>query len=125
MSTPLREGSQITIRPIGPDDRQDLADGFARLSPETRYRRFFGPVARLRERDLDYLTQIDHHHHEALVAVDDATGDGVGVARYVRIADGVAEPAVVVVDDWQGRGVGGALLSALVDRAREEGVTRF
>jgi nucleotide-binding universal stress UspA family protein/GNAT superfamily N-acetyltransferase len=125
MSTPLRDGSQITIRPIGPDDRQGLADGFARLSPETRYRRFFGPVAQLRDRDLDYLTQIDHHDHEALVAIDDVTGDGVGVARYVRISDGVAEPAVVVVDEWQGRGVGGALLSSLVDRAREEGVTRF
>ncbi len=125
MSTSLRDGSRITIRPIGPDDRQGLADGFARLSPETRYRRFFSPVPELRERDLDYLTQIDHRDHEALVAIDDATGEGVGVARYVRISDGLAEPAVVVVDDWQGRGVGGALLSSLVDRARQEGVTRF
>ncbi len=122
---PLRDGSRITIRPIGPDDRQDLAEGFERLSPETRYRRFFSPVPELRERDLDYLTQIDHRDHEALVAIDDATGEGVGVARYVRISGGVAEPAVVVVDDWQGRGVGAALLSSLVDRAREEGVTRF
>ena len=125
MSTPLRDGSRITIRPIGPDDRQGLAEGFARLSPETRYRRFFGPVAELRDRELDYLTQIDHHDHEALVAIDEATGDGVGVARFVRTSEGVAEPAVVVVDDWQGRGVGGALLSSLVGRAREEGVTQF
>lgn len=125
MTTPLSDGSPITIRPIEPDDRQGLAEGFARLSPETRYRRFFSPVPELRERDLDYLTQIDHRDHEALVAIDDATGEGVGVARYIRISDGVAEPAVVVVDDWQGRGVGSALLSSLVDRAREEGVTRF
>jgi nucleotide-binding universal stress UspA family protein len=125
MSTPLRDGSRITIRPLEPGDRQGLADGFARLSPETRYRRFFGPVPELRERDLDYLTQIDHHDHEALVAIDDATGEGVGVARYIRIAGEVAEPAVVVVDDWQGRGVGSALLISLVDRAREEGVARF
>jgi nucleotide-binding universal stress UspA family protein/RimJ/RimL family protein N-acetyltransferase len=125
MSTSLPDGSRITIRPIGPEDRQGLADGFARLSPETRYRRFFSPVPELRERDLDYLTQIDHRDHEALVAIDDATGEGVGVARYVRISDGLAEPAVVVVDDWHGRGVGGALLSSLVDRARQEGVTRF
>ena len=43
-----------------------------------------------------------HHDHEALVAVDPATGQGVGVARYVATAPGVAEPAIVVADDWQG-----------------------
>ncbi|HEY2258346.1 MAG TPA: GNAT family N-acetyltransferase [Solirubrobacteraceae bacterium] len=125
MALTLRDGSRIRIRPIEPDDREGLADGFARLSPETRYRRFFGAMADLSERDLDYLTRVDHHHHEALVAIDDETGEGVGVARYVRIADGAAEPAVVVVDDWQGRGVGRELLSALVKRAGEEGVVRF
>jgi GNAT superfamily N-acetyltransferase len=125
MALTLRDGSRITIRPIEPEDRDGLADGFARLSPETRYRRFFGSMPALRERDLDYLTQVDHRDHEALVAVDEESGDGVGVARYVRSSDDAAEPAVVVVDDWQGRGVGSALLSALVERARQEGVVRF
>ena len=125
MSIELRDGSRITIRPIEPDDRDALAAGFERLSPESRYRRFFGPMPRLRPRDLDYLTRVDHHDHEALVAVDEATGDGVGVARFVRVGEGVAEPAMVVVDDWQGRGVAGALLDALADRAREEDVERF
>jgi nucleotide-binding universal stress UspA family protein len=79
----------------------------------------------LRDRDLDYLTQVDHHEHEALVAIDEATGDGVGVARFVKMSPEAAEPAVVVVDDWQGRGVGRALLTALVERAQDEGVLRF
>ena len=102
-----------------------LADGFERLSPESRYRRFFGPVAHLSERDLDYLTRVDHHDHEALVAIEEGTGDGVGVARYVRTGPDVAEPAMVVVDDWQGRGAGTRLLDALVERAHEEGIRRF
>ena len=121
----LRDGSRIEIRPLEPDDRDALAEGFERLSPESRYRRFFGPMAQLRKRDLDYLTRVDHHDHEALVAVDAESGEGVGVARYVRTAPGVAEPAIVVADDWQGRGVGRRLLDALADRAREEGITRF
>jgi nucleotide-binding universal stress UspA family protein len=121
----LRDGSRVEIRPIEPDDRALLAEGFERLSPESRYRRFFGPMPHLSERYLDYLTRVDHHDHEALVAVDAATGDGVGVARYVRTGDVVAEPAVVVGDAWQGRGVGGRLLDALADRAREEGIQRF
>ena len=125
MTVTLRDGSQIAIRPLEPDDRAALAEGFERLSPESRYRRFFGPIAQLRERDLDYLTRVDHHDHEALVAVDPETGQGAGVARYVRTAPEVAEPAIVVADDWQGRGLGSRLLDALADRAREEGVRRF
>jgi GNAT superfamily N-acetyltransferase len=82
-------------------------------------------MPQLTDRYLDYLTQVDHHDHEALVAIDPETGDGVGVARFVRTGDDVAEPAVVVIDDWQGRGVGTVLLNALVDRAREEGITTF
>jgi nucleotide-binding universal stress UspA family protein/GNAT superfamily N-acetyltransferase len=121
----LRDGSRIVIRPIEPGDREGLREGFERLSPESRYRRFFSPVPRLSERHLDYLTQVDHHDHEALVAVE-ADGDaGVGVARYVRTAPDEAEPAMAVTDDWQGRGVGGRLLDELANRAREEGIARF
>jgi nucleotide-binding universal stress UspA family protein len=121
----LRDGSRIVIRPIEPDDRDDLREGFERLSPESRYRRFFSPVPRLSERHLDYLTQVDHHDHEALVAVEADGGIGIGVARYVRTAPDEAEPAMAVADDWQGRGIGGRLLEALAERAREEGITRF
>jgi nucleotide-binding universal stress UspA family protein/GNAT superfamily N-acetyltransferase len=121
----LRDGSRVVIRPLEPDDRAALRQAFERLSPESRYRRFFGPMAQLRERDLDYLTNIDHHDHEAVVAVDEDGGDLVGVARFVRTAPEAAEPAITVADDWQGRGVGTRLLDALVDRARAEGVRRF
>jgi nucleotide-binding universal stress UspA family protein/RimJ/RimL family protein N-acetyltransferase len=125
VETTLRDGAPILIRALEPDDREALAEGFARLSPESRYRRFFAPAPELRERDLDHLMGVDHHDHEALVAVDARTGEGIGVARYVRIAPEVAEPAIVVADDWQRRGVATRLLDALVARAREEGVRRF
>ncbi|MCW2991951.1 MAG: Protein acetyltransferase [Solirubrobacterales bacterium] len=115
----------ITIRPIGPEDREGLAASFARLSPESRYLRFFSPVSHLSGAQLDYLTDVDHHDHEALLAIEDATGDIVGVARFVRTEEGVAEPAVVVIDEWQRRGIGSALLARLADRAREEGVACF
>jgi nucleotide-binding universal stress UspA family protein len=121
----LRDGTRVAIRPLEPDDRDALAEGFARLSPESRYRRFFAPVAELRQRDLDYLTRVDHHDHEALVAVDPQSGEGIGVARYVRTGPDVAEPAMVVADDWQGRGVASRLLDALARRALEEGIERF
>jgi GNAT superfamily N-acetyltransferase len=122
----LRDGSQIVIRPIRPDDKGAIQDGFERLSPESRYRRFFAPLEELSGRDLRYLTEVDHRDHEALIAFDRPTGTPVGVARYIRSDDPAeAEVAVTVVDDWQGRGAATALLEGLVERARDEGVERF
>ena len=123
--TLLRDGATITIRPIEPEDKRAIVSGFEKLSPESRYRRFFSPLDRLRDRDLAYLTEVDHHDHEALIA-HSQNGDPLGVARYVRGADPrKAEVAVVVVDEWHGRGVATALLTRLVERAQAEGIAVF
>src|SRR3954468_4097932 len=120
----LPDGDRIQIRPVQPEDRERIAAGFERLSPESRYRRFFSPVSRLSDRQLDYLTRVDHHDHEALLALDDED-QLIAVARFVRTGPGRAEPAVVVADDWHGRGVATRLLGRLVDRALDEGIDRF
>jgi len=122
----LRDGAEIVLRQIRPEDKDALVSGFERLSPQSRYRRFFAPLDRLSARDLAYLTEVDHHDHEALIAFEQATGLPLGVARYIRSSEPLeAEVAVTVVDDWQGRGVATALLELLVERARDEGVERF
>lgn len=122
----LRDDSRLEIRPIRPDDKAAIATGFERLSAESRYRRFFAPLRELSGEDLAYLTEVDHHDHEALIAFDADTGEPVGVARFIRsVEPHEAEVAVTVVDEWQGRGVATALLDRLVARAREEGVTHF
>lgn len=124
----LRDGARVSLRPIRPDDKDRLREAFERLGEDSRYRRFFSPVRTLSPDTLRYLTEVDHHDHEALVAQDPSTGEGLGVARYVRAHDAPpdeAEAAVTVVDDWHGRGLGGLLLRALADRARDEGITTF
>ncbi len=121
----LRDGSFIELREVLPSDKEAIAGGFARLSPESRYRRFFSSLDRLSSTDLAYLTEVDHHDHEAVIAFDDG-GDAVGVARYVRGEEpDTAEVAVVVGDDWQGKGAGTALLERLTERAAENGIERF
>ncbi len=121
-----RGGAELCIRQVRPDDKRLIAEGIERLSPESRYRRFFRPLDRLSERDLVYLTEIDHTDHEALVAIDPGTGALVGVARYVRGAEPhLAEVSVAVGDPWQRRGVATALLERLVERAREAQITHF
>jgi GNAT superfamily N-acetyltransferase len=122
----LADGARVTIRAIRPTDKRALVAGFERLSPESRYRRFFSPLERLSDADLRYLTEVDHTDHEAMICFTADSGETLGVARYVRSYEpAYAEVAVTVVDDWQGRGVATALLEALVLRAREAGITHF
>jgi GNAT superfamily N-acetyltransferase len=123
----LRDGSQVLVRPVRPEDKALLKEGFARLGPDSRYQRFLSPVARLSDTMMRYLTEVDHHDHEALAAIDPETAEGIGVARFVRLHErpDTAEAAVTVIDDWQGRGLGTTLLTLLADRAREEGIARF
>jgi GNAT superfamily N-acetyltransferase len=123
----LRDGSHVRIRQGHRTDRDLLLRGFERLSPESRYRCFLVPVAELSEATVRYLTEIDHHDHEAMIALDEQTGEGIGVARYVRDPDHphIAEVAVTVIDDWQRRGLGTLLLEVISARARTEGITRF
>ena len=123
----LRDGSRVRVRQGHSSDRDLLLRGFARLSAESRYRRFLAPKPELSEANIHYLTEIDHHDHEAMIALDEATAEGIGVARYVRNSErpDAAEVAVTVIDDWQARGLGTLLLEVISARAREEGITTF
>jgi RimJ/RimL family protein N-acetyltransferase len=123
----LRDGSQVLIRPVRDSDAPLLADGFGRLSDRSRWMRFLTAKPELKPSELRYFTDVDHHDHEALGALDHDEGRGVGIARYIRRPDdpSAAELAVTVIDEWQRRGLASALLARLSDRACEEGISRF
>ncbi len=124
----LRDGSRVRLRPgRSGADRDLLLKGFERLSPESRYRRFLMPTPELSPDMVRYLTEVDHHDHEAIIATDEANREGLGVARYVRDPErpDTAEVAVTVIDDWQGKGLGTLLLETLSARARQEGIRSF
>jgi GNAT superfamily N-acetyltransferase len=123
----LRDGSLVRIRPGRRTDRELLVRGFDRLGPESRYRRFLTPMRELGEKAVRYMTELDHHDHEAMVALDERGEEGIGDAFYVRDRErpDTAEVAVTVVDAWQGRGVGTLLLEAISARARDEGIRTF
>lgn len=126
--TRLRDGTRVLIRPIRPDDKDLLRDGFQRLSPQSRYRRFLAPVTELSEGQLKYLTEVDYVDHFAWIAVRaERPQVGLGVARYVRIKQepAVAEAAVTVADEYQGRGLGTLLVALLALAARAAGIRMF
>jgi RimJ/RimL family protein N-acetyltransferase len=124
---PHTEVDRVVIRPLVPADRRALVEEFSHLSEQTRRHRFGTVASRLTERDLDRLTNVDHHKHEALAALARDTGQVIGVARYIALPDipGAAEVAIEVADEWQGRGIGRRLISELADRARAEGIDRL
>lgn len=119
----------MIVRPIEPGDGDKLRAAFDRLSPESRYRRFFSAMPRLSETMLHHLLDVDGVDRVAWAAIDaDAEGQpGIGVARYFRLEDqpDAAEMAVAVVDDYQNRGVGSLLLHHLNRTARQHGITHF
>jgi GNAT superfamily N-acetyltransferase len=126
----LPDGTAVTLRLVVAQDKALLRRGFERLSPESRHQRFFTAKRELSEAELRYFTELDGDHHFAIGATrrtSDGDEEGLGIARFVRIAAElrVAEAAVAVVDAWQGRGLGRLLLARLVAAARERGVTTF
>jgi GNAT superfamily N-acetyltransferase len=127
----LADGTRVTLRHLVPEDREELHAAFHRLSPESRYRRFFAGMGDLDEHTLDYLMSADGVDHVAIVAATDTLdmkGErGLGVARFIRLADEphVAEVAVTVVDDHQGKGLGTLLLNTAGRAALERGITHF
>jgi GNAT superfamily N-acetyltransferase len=127
----LADGLRVVLRHVRPGDAPELRRAFERLSPESRYRRFFGGLMQLTDPMLRYLTEVDGQDHVAIVATTESpdlkSEQGLGVARFVRLKGEptVAEAAVTVVDDVQKRGLGRLLAMTLAETARERGVHTF
>lgn len=121
---------KIVFRAIGPEHRELIEEGFARLSPDARYLRFFGAKHRLTPGELRYLSEPDGDDHFALGAAwlhPSGMLEGLGVARYVRSPDDpkLAHVAVTVLDEAQGRGLGVGLLRRVAWVANLRGVARL
>ncbi|MEM1082659.1 MAG: GNAT family N-acetyltransferase [Verrucomicrobiota bacterium] len=125
----LRDGTEVQLRPLGPDDRSGLAEGYRRLSPDSRYQRFWsrgGEV--IGDRMLDRMLA-GAAEDQALWAVLDPRREfpGVGAARFWRMVDdpGLAEFSCTVLDGDQRKGVGTLLLATLWLAAAGRGIERF
>lgn len=126
----MADGFQAGLRPIHPEDREALMEGFSALSSDSRYQRFLSPMPRLSERQARYLTDLDQVNHFAWgIGIRDQDGaiKGIGVARYVRDTSdpGAAEVAVAITDRYQGRGLGNLVVRALAVVAATHGIDRL
>jgi GNAT superfamily N-acetyltransferase len=117
----MRDGREVAIRPVQPGDEPELRAFVQRLSPESRRRRFFGPIRELTP-DMAYrLTNVDGVARVALVATFPGDPAIRAVGRFDRLTDSSAEIAFTVEDALQGQGLGTELLWLLAERARDIG----
>jgi len=119
-------GERLIIRPIRPEDAEAHAAFFQRLPPEDVRYRFFTPLRELSREQMARMTQIDYRREMAFIAVREATGETVGVARLAREIDSaIAEFAVIVEPDMKGRGLASHLVERLIDWARGQGIAEI
>ncbi|MEA3503247.1 MAG: GNAT family protein [Actinomycetota bacterium] len=117
----LSDGRNVWIRPILPEDVDDLAEAIEQADSETLLHRFFTAAPHLSEKQIHYLAEVDYHRRLALVAAD-SDGRGVAVARYESLTDrSVAEVAVVVAPEWRSGGLATEMLRRLEAPARRNG----
>jgi acetyltransferase len=128
----MSDGTEITIRPIRPEDEPLIVQFHQNLSDRSVYFRYFHYLRfeqRVSHERLTRICFIDYDRQMALVAErrDPATGGAeiLGVARLIK-THGLreAEFAVIVADRYQGRGIGGQLLRHTIEFARDEKIER-
>jgi predicted CoA-binding protein/N-acetylglutamate synthase-like GNAT family acetyltransferase len=120
----LVDGSTARVRPINPDDVDQVVKLHARLSPETVRLRYFGAHPFLTPRELADLVGGEASEHLALVA--ERADQLIALAQYDRLpGSDVAEVAFVVDDAHQGLGIGTLLLEYLASEGRRRGIKRF
>ena len=119
----LADGGVAHLRPIRPSDAERLVAFYDRVSPQSKYFRFFAPYPRLSDRDVKRFTEVDYVDRVAFILT---LGDEmIAVGRYDRVEDDHAEVAFLIEDAHQGRGIAQLLLEHLAQAARERGIRRF
>jgi len=126
----LRNGLEVTIRAIKPDDKELIVAAFRELDEATVYMRFFELKKEITDRELKWATEIDFVSNVALAAciLENGRERIIGIGRYVAAEltpPSSAEVAFVVEEDYHGLGLASILLRHLVSIGRRQGISRF
>ncbi len=128
----MKDGNQVTIRPIRPEDELLMVKFHETLSDRSVYLRYFCSLSLSRRVEHERLLRIcfgDYDREMALVAerTDPVTGERriIAVGRMNKLHTGnEAEVAVLVSDQYQKLGLGNELLRRVVQIARDEKLSR-
>jgi len=123
----LRNGLEVLVRALHPDDGERIAEAFSKLDKESVYTRFFGPKTGLTDKDYQTIRELDFDTRVALVVTIMEGGREVIIASgsYSCFAPDAAEVAFTVEEDYHGLGIARRLLEHLGRIAGERGLVRF
>jgi len=122
----LKDGRQVLVRPIRPEDGPAHRAFVARLTPEDLRFRFLGVTREVPPSEMARLTQIDYDREMAFIATapnEHGVEETLAVVRTVSDPDNVrADFAVMVRSDLKGRGLGTALMKKMIAYCRSRGI---
>jgi RimJ/RimL family protein N-acetyltransferase len=122
----LRDGTSIFVRPLRPQDAALYPDFLQDVVPEDLRLRFFAPLRELSDELIARLTHLDYAHAMAFIALDETTGQMLGVVRlHHDQGDRSGEYAIIVRSRLKGHGLGWLLMQRIIDYARAEGLRRI
>jgi len=120
-----RGGEHIVIRRAGPEDKALYSDFLHDVSAEDLRLRFFARVGELSAAEGDRLSHLDYSHEMAFIALDEMTGQMLGLVRLKdELDEETAEFAILVRSRLKGHGLGWLLMQRVIDYAKEKGLRR-
>ena len=127
----MKEGAEVTLRPIRPEDEPLMSKFHETLSDGSVYMRYFSSLSlssRVAHERLVRVCFVDYDRVMALVVdhKDEVTGQHriLGVGRLIKLhTKNEAEIAILVSDQFQKQGLGIELLRRAVQIARDEKLT--
>lgn len=129
IDTRLEDGTPVCLRRVTPADEPLIRAGIARMSPHSRYLRFFSGAKEPPDWVIERLLDADGATHIAwgAIALEVEGQPAIGAVHAFREEDepDCAEFSVGVVDEWHGQGLGKLLTATILLDAREEGIARF
>jgi acetyltransferase len=128
----MKDGNQVTLRPIRPEDEPLMVKFHETLSDRSVYLRYFCSLSLSRRVEHERLLRIcfgGYDREMVLVAErDDPASEErriIAVGRMNKLhAGNEAEVAVLVSDQYQKLGLGNELLRRVIQIARDEKLTR-
>jgi acetyltransferase len=125
----LRDGTEVLLRPIRPEDEPLVETLLGRQSRETLYFRFFGQAPKVNHQFLTRFTQIDYDREMAIVATQPLAGSSAAEEEILGVVRIIADPwreggeyAILVSDHFQGKGLGRILTDYILEIARDMGL---
>jgi acetyltransferase len=121
----IRGGERVLIRRALPEDAALYRDFLCDVSAEDLRLRFFARIAELSAAEIDKVTHLDYRHEMAFVALDEGTGQMLGLVRLKdELDEETAEFAILVRSRLKGHGLGWLLMRRIIDYAKEKGLRR-